>query len=265
MSEDLRCLAIRQPWAWAVVAGAKSIENRSWSTPHRGQVVIQASSSKTLVNQLGKKHGLPAFASQFGALIGVADLEEIVPLSEPLESNPWAWGPHCWKFVNARAFREPIPLKGKLNLYTLPLDVADATRKAIETAIPIEHTTDVKAWLDAMVLDTPEERSDGFLQSYFQLGDGAGALRVATALLAQARTTDNLTEVARARFASDDLEGALQDINEAIELDPKSGRAFYMRGLIHNAFGEKDMTTAAELDPRFADEEHPAGEEDEEG
>ncbi len=53
----LRCLAIRQPFAWAIAVGAKDIENRSWSTDHRGTFVIQASSTKTAVNRVAKKLG----------------------------------------------------------------------------------------------------------------------------------------------------------------------------------------------------------------
>ena len=58
--DTLRCLAIRQPWAWAIVIGAKDIENRAWSTDHRGLFVIQASGAKTLVNgqQISGRHDL---------------------------------------------------------------------------------------------------------------------------------------------------------------------------------------------------------------
>ncbi len=31
-----RALSLKQPWAWLVVKGYKDIENRSWSTNHRG-------------------------------------------------------------------------------------------------------------------------------------------------------------------------------------------------------------------------------------
>jgi hypothetical protein len=44
MKSDIRCLAVRQPYAWAIMAGAKDIENRSWTTDYRGPIVLQASS-----------------------------------------------------------------------------------------------------------------------------------------------------------------------------------------------------------------------------
>src|SRR5947208_760657 len=121
MIEPLRCLAVKQPWAWALVAGVKDIENRTWSTEYRGQIVIQASSSKTIVNKISKTTGksLPSMTFEYSALIGVVDVLDVVPLSEELENNLWVCGPLCWKVGNARMFREPIPAKGKLNLYSL--------------------------------------------------------------------------------------------------------------------------------------------------
>lgn len=35
-------LTIWQPWAWLIVQGYKDLENRSWSTPHRGTLQIHA-------------------------------------------------------------------------------------------------------------------------------------------------------------------------------------------------------------------------------
>ena len=48
---------------------------------------------------------------EYSALIGVVDLIDVVPISEELESNPWAWGAYCWRVGNARRFVEPIPAK----------------------------------------------------------------------------------------------------------------------------------------------------------
>ena len=55
MTDRLKCLAIRQPWAWAVCSGAKDVENRTWMTEHRGPLAIQASAAKQDVNALVKK------------------------------------------------------------------------------------------------------------------------------------------------------------------------------------------------------------------
>lgn len=41
----MKALSIRQPWAWAIVNGHKTIENRTWATTYRGPLLIHASKS----------------------------------------------------------------------------------------------------------------------------------------------------------------------------------------------------------------------------
>jgi hypothetical protein len=41
--QDYRVLSIRPEWAWAVMYGGKTIEYRTWSTSHRGRILIHAS------------------------------------------------------------------------------------------------------------------------------------------------------------------------------------------------------------------------------
>ena len=36
-------LSVRQPWAWALLYGGKTIENRKWTTHYRGRIWIHAS------------------------------------------------------------------------------------------------------------------------------------------------------------------------------------------------------------------------------
>ena len=38
-----KALSVRQPYAWLLVNGFKTCENRSWNTQHRGTLVIHAS------------------------------------------------------------------------------------------------------------------------------------------------------------------------------------------------------------------------------
>jgi hypothetical protein len=37
----MRALTVRQPWAWAIFHG-KPVENRSWATKYRGDLLIHA-------------------------------------------------------------------------------------------------------------------------------------------------------------------------------------------------------------------------------
>lgn len=38
----MRALTIHGPWAWAIAAGHKTVENRSWTTNYRGTLAIHA-------------------------------------------------------------------------------------------------------------------------------------------------------------------------------------------------------------------------------
>ncbi|HEY2510270.1 MAG TPA: ASCH domain-containing protein [Polyangiaceae bacterium] len=38
----MRALTIRQPWATLIARGEKTVELRSWSTPHRGPLLVHA-------------------------------------------------------------------------------------------------------------------------------------------------------------------------------------------------------------------------------
>jgi len=42
----VKVLSLLQPWATLVVMGIKKIETRSWSTTHRGALLIHASKGK---------------------------------------------------------------------------------------------------------------------------------------------------------------------------------------------------------------------------
>ncbi len=117
----LRCLSIRS-LAWLVCIGAKTIENRTWQSDFRGTIAIHASSSKTKVEALERE--LPDGTIEpddfrFGAIIGLADIEEIKPYSREHESNAFANGPYCWRMSRGRLLKKPIPMSGKLNLFFL--------------------------------------------------------------------------------------------------------------------------------------------------
>lgn len=260
MSETLRCLSVRQPWAWALVMGAKDIENRSWTTDYRGPVVIHASSNKTVVNDIVRsaREVLPQPPFTFSAFIGVVDVLDIVPLSEDLESNPWAWGTYCWRVGNARRFLEPIPAKGKLNLYALPTEFSDRVQSAIAAAEVGVRDAAADAWINAMIHLVDEEgRHEGLFENYMELGDDKNALRLAERAVFRWGNADAFLDRAEAKGV-DDLDGGLADINKALALDPSNARGFFLRSLVHKALNmhelaEQDRATAIELEPAYVD------------
>src|SRR5688572_15136154 len=98
-----RILSLKQPWAWAVAAGKKKIENRSWSTHYRGTVYIHASSKldRAAVDWLREEAGVtPPSEFVHGAVVAVAEIVDVVTKRDAASFAPWFFGPYG--FVLAR-------------------------------------------------------------------------------------------------------------------------------------------------------------------
>lgn len=127
-------LSVRQPWAWLIVNGFKSIENRDWPTNFRGQFLVHAGKKLTvadydaamlfieafvdpaLVNQVPDMAELP-----LGGVVGVATLTDCVQ-DHP---SPWFTGREelngaGYGFVLADARPIPfLPWKGRLGFFNI--------------------------------------------------------------------------------------------------------------------------------------------------
>ena len=157
-------LSLRQPWAWAVVAGVrgpakngarpvrKNIENRRWSTPFRGEFLVHAAKGMTMSEYLeargyiekvldelvGPQHeGAPPYKSlERGGFVGVARLVDVIrpcclpgpqaPISAVFCEHPWHMHEQ-YGFVLADVRPVPFtPWKGCLGFFGVPRDVAAA-------------------------------------------------------------------------------------------------------------------------------------------
>jgi activating signal cointegrator 1 len=131
----MKVLSLLQPWATLVVMGVKKIETRSWSSSHRGDLLIHAS--------LGKKAGLivkddpfkkyiPDFNElPFGAIIGKVIVEDIIPVDRLMLSDSminklsleerafgdYSKGRYAWILSEPEQFEKPISIKGSLGLW----------------------------------------------------------------------------------------------------------------------------------------------------
>jgi cytochrome c-type biogenesis protein CcmH/NrfG len=133
VTEEIRALSVRQPWAWCICAGVKTTENRTWSTEHRGTIAIHASTSVEVVNRIRKETGSQAMHRNnfaFGAIIGFADIVDVATYGRQHENDPFAEGPYCWKLANGHFLKKPVPLPGKLNLFTLSQEIQSQLRSA---------------------------------------------------------------------------------------------------------------------------------------
>ncbi|MEL6167247.1 MAG: hypothetical protein AAFR35_01055 [Pseudomonadota bacterium] len=118
-------LSVRQPWAWAIVAGHKVIENRSLASIRAGgmtcrRVAIHAALGMTAKEYAWafwrlERHGVrcpaPAQLSRRG-IVGAVDVTDIVSESD----SQWFGGDHGLVLANAVGV-DPIPAPGALGYF----------------------------------------------------------------------------------------------------------------------------------------------------
>lgn len=165
----MRAITVRQPWAWAIMHGGKDVENRTRNIAgsYRGPVAItaglvtdwQAAIGATLRygidengNEWGGIDGAPLVK---GSVVGVVNLTDVHSASViggcgRLEHDcpehgtcrhhcsTWAFGPNPaggWfqhlVLANPRPLPTPIPVRGRLGLWTLPDDIAAQVEEAL--------------------------------------------------------------------------------------------------------------------------------------
>jgi|SRR5262245_474202 len=128
--EPIRVLSVRQPWAWAIIAGHKDIENRSQRTSYRGRIYIHAGLKQAPADQLARFERLTvrlgivaSFDDIRGAVIGHVELFNCTTRA----NSPWyIRGNYAWHLRGAAAFVRPVPLVGRLGLFHP--DASDARR-----------------------------------------------------------------------------------------------------------------------------------------
>jgi hypothetical protein len=123
----IRCLSIRQPWAWLVAQGYKDIENRTWKTNFRGEFLIHASRTFDMKGYLYLKQlqtnepkllegiEIPHCNSfSHGGIVGKATLVNCVTQSK----SKWFVGPYG--FVLRDAQQLPYkPMPGKRRFFEI--------------------------------------------------------------------------------------------------------------------------------------------------
>lgn len=127
----MKCISIRQPWAWLIAAGYKDIENRSWATKFRGECFIHASQGMTKaeyfecveialkINPRLSNRIIPSYGNfKRGGIIGKFEIYDVVTQS----NSPWFFGPIGWRVRNAMHFSQLHPIKGQLSLFEVPTE-----------------------------------------------------------------------------------------------------------------------------------------------
>lgn len=117
MTTAIKALSIRQPWVQRIFFNGKPVENRSWATDYRGDVLIHASSvfdgkaAEKRSFQIDHPH------APFGALVGIVEITDCVTEMD----SEWFFGPYGFVMTNKRLIT-PIPCKGALGFFTPKID-----------------------------------------------------------------------------------------------------------------------------------------------
>ena len=115
----MKVLTVRQPWASAIVQGLKDVENRTWPTKYRGELLIHAGSakpSKELIATYEQLYGALPEDMVYGAIVGKVTVNGCVVDSD----SHWAFENHWhWELSDAVEI-EPFPCSGQLSLWTPP-------------------------------------------------------------------------------------------------------------------------------------------------
>lgn len=142
----MRCLSIRNPWAWFVIKGHKRVENRSRPTNHRGLLAIHAGLADDGTWEPGVVHANGSWDGEFlpdgtpwpaasalprGVILGTVEVIDCVlgadaAMAKHFRTDPSqeyfadedAW---CWILANPQALAKPVPWRGQQGLW----DVAD--------------------------------------------------------------------------------------------------------------------------------------------
>jgi hypothetical protein len=121
LPRTLHCLTVKQPWAFALVAGHKDVENRSWPTHYRGWLAIHAAATDASASDAAEcaallgAQPLPAQLAR-SAVVGVVRLAAVRSDS----SSAWARAGELHFCVSdARALPAPVPCSGHPRLWVL--------------------------------------------------------------------------------------------------------------------------------------------------
>lgn len=113
----MKALTIRQPWASLIIAGIKTVENRSWPAAHRGLLAVHAGLGTDPEALKAHRGLLPPGPLPRGVILGTVNVTGCVRDSP----SPWA-EPGCWHWIlkNPQPLAEPVPRTGRLGLWTVP-------------------------------------------------------------------------------------------------------------------------------------------------
>ena len=129
----MQALSVRQPWAELIVSGQKRYELRTWRTSVRGRIWIHA--ARTVEWPFLDMAGVSRASLPIGAFIGSVEIVDCVPfttsIAEELRRDRAFFGDvrdvtgFAWKLAAPERLGRPIPCRGSLGFFRVPVSVAE--------------------------------------------------------------------------------------------------------------------------------------------
>lgn len=142
------CLAIKQPWAWAIFNARKNIENRDWPTRFRGRIAILASKGMTqgeyaegcyFIERKEPGIVIPSYESMIrGNIIGTVEITDC----GKFHNNKWFVGTYGMLLSNPVKFITPISARGRLGIFPLEASIADQVEEERQRVLQAVHEVD---------------------------------------------------------------------------------------------------------------------------
>jgi hypothetical protein len=116
---SMKTIVLRQPWASLVAEGKKTIELRTWSTKHRGPILIVAGRGVDHADakRLGRTKE-PAGVTL--CIVDLVDVREAVRTDDDGACCAVTPGEFAWVLANPRATKR-VSIIGRLGLYEVEL------------------------------------------------------------------------------------------------------------------------------------------------
>lgn len=81
----MKALSIKQPWAFLIARGEKTIETRLWETDYRGELLIVASKTPDMYAMMDRGFDQTEFA--YGKAVCIASLVDCRPMTRQDEDR----------------------------------------------------------------------------------------------------------------------------------------------------------------------------------
>jgi hypothetical protein len=123
----MKALSVIMPWPLLIMGYGKDVENRTWPTNYRGEILVHASKNakgvfdtlhiikeKGFIDSDGMNWLLDWYPYLLGSIVGSVELVDCVKNynSRWAESDMWHW-----VLRNPIMFENPIPARGRLGLW----------------------------------------------------------------------------------------------------------------------------------------------------